>query len=148
MKEFPSSASFSETAARAAKGFHELVHDLRGATRQIGADDAPLRLEALGQMRVGIAGHAVGSQRVGRFVREAVGDVERAGLDRDREVAGGHLIEATKTEPDKNTYLAINGLKGADAAKFTDIAKTAEGRCPVSNAYRGTMEITVEAKVG
>src|SRR5262245_21610477 len=39
------------------------------------------------------------------------------------------------------------GLKGADAAKFTEIAKTAEGRCPVSNAYRGTMQITVEARV-
>jgi osmotically inducible protein OsmC len=39
------------------------------------------------------------------------------------------------------------GLKGADAAKFTEIAKTAEGRCPVSNAYRGTMQITLEAKV-
>jgi osmotically inducible protein OsmC len=40
------------------------------------------------------------------------------------------------------------GLKGADAAKFTEIAKTAEGKCPVSNAYRGTMTITVDAKVG
>jgi osmotically inducible protein OsmC len=39
------------------------------------------------------------------------------------------------------------GLKGADAAKFTEIAKLAEGRCPVSNAYRGTMEITVDAKL-
>ena len=39
------------------------------------------------------------------------------------------------------------GLKGADAAKFTEIAKLAESRCPVSNAYRGTMEITVDAKV-
>ena len=39
------------------------------------------------------------------------------------------------------------GLKGADAAKFTEIAKLAEGRCPVSNAYRGTMQITVDAKV-
>jgi len=39
------------------------------------------------------------------------------------------------------------GLKGADAARFTEIAKTAEGRCPVSNAYRGTMQITVEARV-
>jgi len=40
------------------------------------------------------------------------------------------------------------GLKGADAAKFTEIAKLAESRCPVSNAYRGTMTITVDAKVG
>ena len=39
------------------------------------------------------------------------------------------------------------GLKGADAAKFTEIANTAEGKCPVSNAYRGTMQITVSAKV-
>jgi lipoyl-dependent peroxiredoxin len=39
------------------------------------------------------------------------------------------------------------GLKGADAAQFTEMAKEAEGRCPVSNAYRGTMQITVEAKV-
>src|SRR3954463_10011790 len=40
------------------------------------------------------------------------------------------------------------GLKGADAAKFTEIAKLAESRCPVSNAYRGTMSITVDAKLG
>ena len=39
------------------------------------------------------------------------------------------------------------GLKGLDAAGFTEVAKEAEGRCPVSNAYRGTMEITVDAKV-
>jgi len=40
------------------------------------------------------------------------------------------------------------GLKGADAAQFVEIAKEAEGKCPVSNAYRGTMQITVDAKVG
>jgi len=39
------------------------------------------------------------------------------------------------------------GLKGADAAKWTEIAKLAESRCPVSNAYRGTMQITVDARV-
>ncbi len=39
------------------------------------------------------------------------------------------------------------GLKGADAAKFKEIAQTAEGRCPVSNAYRGTLQITVETKI-
>jgi osmotically inducible protein OsmC len=39
------------------------------------------------------------------------------------------------------------GLKGLDAAGFTEVAKEAEGRCPVSNAYRGTMQITVEAEV-
>ncbi len=39
------------------------------------------------------------------------------------------------------------GLKGLDAAQFAELAKEAEGRCPVSNAYRGTMTITVEAHV-
>jgi lipoyl-dependent peroxiredoxin len=39
------------------------------------------------------------------------------------------------------------GLKGADAAKFTEIAKLAESRCPVSNAYRGSLQISIDAKV-
>ena len=44
------------------------------------------------------------------------------------------------------------GLKGADgarldAARFKEIAEKADGGCPVSNAYRGTMQITVDAKV-
>jgi lipoyl-dependent peroxiredoxin len=39
------------------------------------------------------------------------------------------------------------GLKGLDANQFSEVAKEAEGRCPVSNAYRGTMQITVEAHV-
>lgn len=39
------------------------------------------------------------------------------------------------------------GLKGLDAAGLTEAAKEAEARCPVSNAYRGSMTITVEAKV-
>ena len=40
------------------------------------------------------------------------------------------------------------GLKGADAAKWTEIAKLAESKCPVSNAYRGTMQISVDARLG
>ena len=39
------------------------------------------------------------------------------------------------------------GLKGLDANGFAEVANEAEGRCPVSNAYRGTMQITVEAHV-
>ncbi len=43
--------------------------------------------------------------------------------------------------------VVAHGLKGADAAAFAEIAQEAEGRCPVSNAYRGTMQITVDARV-
>ena len=53
----------------------------------------------------------------------------------------GIKIQSSKLE------VTAYGLKGADAAKFDEIAKTAEGRCPVSNAYRGSMQITVETKV-
>ena len=40
------------------------------------------------------------------------------------------------------------GLKGLDAGKFAEVAREAEGKCPVSNAYRGSMQITLDAKVG
>ena len=53
----------------------------------------------------------------------------------------GIVIQSSKLE------VTAYGLKGADAKKFQEIAQTAEGRCPVSNAYRGTMTITVAAKV-
>lgn len=39
------------------------------------------------------------------------------------------------------------GLKGIDAARFAELAKEAEGKCPVSNAYRASMQITVDARV-
>jgi osmotically inducible protein OsmC len=39
------------------------------------------------------------------------------------------------------------GLKGVDPEKFAEIAYEAEGRCPVSNVYRATMQITVDASV-
>lgn len=54
----------------------------------------------------------------------------------------GITIQSSKLE------VTAYGLKGADAAKFKEIAQTAEGKCPVSNAYRGTMQISVDAKVG
>ena len=41
----------------------------------------------------------------------------------------------------------VEGLEGIDRAKFDEIAHTAEQRCPVSNAIRGSVNITVESKV-
>ncbi len=64
----------------------------------------------------------------------------RATITADKGDAG-IKIQSSKLE------VTAYGLKGADAAKFTEIATLAEGRCPVSNAYRGTMQITVDAKV-
>jgi lipoyl-dependent peroxiredoxin len=66
--------------------------------------------------------------------------VVRATITADKGDAG-IKIQSSKLE------VTAYGLKGLDAAGFTELAKEAEGRCPVSNAYRGTMQITVDAKV-
>ena len=42
---------------------------------------------------------------------------------------------------------AAEGLEGLDRGKFDEIAKTAEQRCPISNAIRGSVNITVESSV-
>jgi osmotically inducible protein OsmC len=39
------------------------------------------------------------------------------------------------------------GLTGMDAATFEKTAKEAEGKCPVSNALRGSLTIEVKARV-
>ena len=41
----------------------------------------------------------------------------------------------------------VTGLEGTDAAGLVDLAKKAEGGCPVSNALRGNVEITVDAAI-
>jgi osmotically inducible protein OsmC len=40
------------------------------------------------------------------------------------------------------------GLKGIDAAQFPALAAEAEKGCPVSNAYRGSLQVTLDAQVG
>ena len=41
----------------------------------------------------------------------------------------------------------VHGLKGMEPGAFAAFAAEAEKGCPVSNAYRGTMQITVDAEV-
>ncbi len=44
--------------------------------------------------------------------------------------------------------LRVRGkVPGMDAAKFAELAKTAEGRCPVSNALRGNVDIRLQAEL-
>ena len=39
------------------------------------------------------------------------------------------------------------GLKGIEPSQFSTVAAEAEKGCPVSNAYRGSLEITLDASV-
>ncbi len=43
--------------------------------------------------------------------------------------------------------VVAHGLKGISAADFPEVAKQAEAGCPVSNAYRGSLTITLDATV-
>jgi osmotically inducible protein OsmC len=66
------------------------------------------------------------------------------------------LISATVTADKSETGIKLvssklkataEGLQGVDKAQFAEIAREAEGKCPISNALRGTMQIEVEADV-
>src|SRR6185503_10912728 len=42
--------------------------------------------------------------------------------------------------------VTAHGLTGIPKEQFPDVAKEAESKCPVSNAYRGSMKIELDAK--
>jgi osmotically inducible protein OsmC len=77
---------------------------------------------------------------LGRKSASADRTVVTATITADRGDAG---IKITSSKLKVTAY----GLTGIPASDFQAVAEEAEGRCPVSNAYRGTMQISVEAKV-
>src|SRR5262245_37181253 len=77
---------------------------------------------------------------LGREKASADRTVVRATITADKGEAGIKIMSS-------KLHVTAYGLKGIDAAKFQELAKVAEGRCPVSNAYRGALQITVEANV-
>jgi osmotically inducible protein OsmC len=79
------------------------------------------------------------------------GTLGRKGASADRTVVVATVTAdkgegGIKIQSSKLTVTAY-GLKGLDAAGFTEVTKEADRGCPVSNAYRGTMQISVDAKV-
>jgi len=78
---------------------------------------------------------------LGRKNASAERTVVTATVSADKGDAGIKIMSS------KLTVVAY-GLKGLEASQFAAAAAEAEGRCPVSNAYRGTMQITLDAKVG
>ena len=43
--------------------------------------------------------------------------------------------------------VVAEGLQGMDAATFKEVAKEAEGKCPISNALRGSLAIELDVEV-
>ena len=77
---------------------------------------------------------------LGRKGASADRTVVRATVTADKGDAG---IKIGSSKLEVTAY----GLKGLEASQFAEVAKEAEGTCPVSNAYRGSLEITLDAKV-
>lgn len=42
--------------------------------------------------------------------------------------------------------VVAEGLTGIEKSQFADVAREAEGKCPISNALRGNLQISVEAE--
>ena len=42
--------------------------------------------------------------------------------------------------------VTAEGLQGMEASAFPDVAREAEGKCPISNALRGSLSIEIDAK--
>jgi lipoyl-dependent peroxiredoxin len=43
--------------------------------------------------------------------------------------------------------VVVTGLEGTDAAGLAELAKKAEGGCPISNAIRGNVSVTVKTSI-
>ncbi len=78
-----------------------------------------------------------------------------ATLGRKRASAARTVVTATVTADKTDAGIKLTtsklkvtaeGLTGMEKSQFADVAREAEGKCPISNALRGTMKIEVEAE--
>jgi osmotically inducible protein OsmC len=77
---------------------------------------------------------------LGRKNASAARTVVTATVTADKSDAG---IKLTSSK----LKVTAEGLKGIDKSEFASVAREAEGKCPISNALRGTMQIDVDADV-
>jgi osmotically inducible protein OsmC len=77
---------------------------------------------------------------IGRKNGSAARTVVTATVSADKTDAG---IKLTSSK----LKVTAEGLQGIDKSQFAEVAREAEGKCPISNALRGTMQIDVEADV-
>jgi lipoyl-dependent peroxiredoxin len=54
--------------------------------------------------------------------------------------------EAGITVTTSRLKVVAEGLQGIDKAQFPEVAREAEGKCPISNALRGSLKIELEAE--
>ena len=76
---------------------------------------------------------------IGRKNASATRTVITATVTADKGEAGIKLISS-------KLRVVAEGLQGIEKSQFADVAREAEGKCPISNAIRGSMTIDVEAE--
>ena len=76
---------------------------------------------------------------LGRKGASAARTVVTATVSADKSDAGIKLMTS-------KLKVTAEGLQGMEKAQFAEVAREAEGKCPISNALRGTMAIEVEAE--
>ncbi len=54
--------------------------------------------------------------------------------------------EAGITVTTSRLKVVAEGLQGIDKAQFPEVAREAEGKCPISNALRGSLKIELDAE--
>jgi lipoyl-dependent peroxiredoxin len=54
--------------------------------------------------------------------------------------------EAGITVVSSKLDVTVEGLQGMEASAFPEFAREAEGKCPISNALRGSLKIEVDAR--
>ena len=77
---------------------------------------------------------------LGRKNGSAARTLVTATVTADKSEAGIKLLSS-------KLKVTAEGLQGIDKTQFSEVAREAEGKCPISNALRGTMQIDVEADV-
>jgi len=77
---------------------------------------------------------------LGRKNGSAARTLVTATVTADKTEAGIKLVSS-------KLKVTAEGLQGIDKTQFSEVAREAEGKCPISNALRGTMQIDVEADV-
>ncbi len=75
---------------------------------------------------------------LGRKQASAARTIVTATVTADKSEAGIKLLSS-------KLKVTAEGLKGIEKSQFADVAREAEGKCPISNALRGTLQIDVEA---
>jgi len=76
---------------------------------------------------------------LGRKQASAARTVVTATVSADKSDAG---IKLTTSK----LKVTVEGLQGMEKSQFAEVAREAEGKCPISNALRGTMAIELEAE--